>query len=69
MKTDGVFGGRITQALIPGRSSRVRWSRNKADVAKNFERQIRKMFVIVGNQKRTCKVNVRVQGTVAPLLR
>jgi hypothetical protein len=29
MNTDGVFGGRITQALIRGRSSRVRWLRNR----------------------------------------
>jgi hypothetical protein len=69
MKTDGVSGGPIKQRFTIGRFSKVRWSRNKADVAKNFERQIRKMFVIVGNQKRTCKVNVRVQGTFAPLFR
>jgi hypothetical protein len=49
--------------------SEVAWPVLYIDVAKNFERQIRKMFVIVGNQKRTCKVNVRVQGTFAPLFR
>jgi hypothetical protein len=29
MKTDGVFGGRITQALIQGLSLRARWSRSR----------------------------------------
>jgi hypothetical protein len=29
MKTAGAFGGPITQALIQGRSLRVRWWRNK----------------------------------------
>jgi hypothetical protein len=32
MKTDGVFGGPITQALITGRSLRVRWSRNRRTI-------------------------------------
>ena len=29
MNTDGVSDGRITQALIRGRSLRVRWSRDR----------------------------------------
>src|SRR5258708_36200611 len=32
MKTDGVSGGRITQALIRGRSLRLRWLRNRTGV-------------------------------------
>jgi hypothetical protein len=35
MNTAGVSGGPITQALIRGRSLRVRWSRNKAGLQKN----------------------------------
>jgi hypothetical protein len=32
MNIDGVSGGRITQGLIPGRSLRVRWLRNRRTV-------------------------------------
>jgi hypothetical protein len=31
-----VFGGPITQALIPGRSLRVRWLRNRAAIEYSF---------------------------------
>ena len=36
MKTDGVFGGRITPALIQGRSLKVRWLRNRKSLAYFF---------------------------------
>ena len=49
--------------------SEVAWPVLYIDVAKNFECQIRKNVVIVGNQKRTCKLNVRVKGTFAPSFR
>jgi hypothetical protein len=36
MKTDGAFGGRITPALIQGRSLKVRWLRNRKSLAYFF---------------------------------
>ena len=36
MKTAGVFGGPITQALIRGPLLRVRWLRNRKSLAYSF---------------------------------